>query len=109
MSLSVRAIVSSALATGFRLAGVATDEAANAEECAALLATRSAEPDLGILLVEQPLLDATPDVVRLALERKPVPIIVPVPSPRWGEVPADAESLILNLLRRAIGYRVKLR
>jgi len=109
MSWSVRVLATPALASGFRLAGLVTDDVANTDDIGPLLAARSAEPGLGILIVEQRLLDAAPDVVRREVERRPVPIIVPVPTPAWGERPADAEELILELLRRAIGYRVKLR
>jgi vacuolar-type H+-ATPase subunit F/Vma7 len=109
MKWNVRAITSRAAAAGFRLAGVPTDAVADAAGVGPLLASRSTEPGLGILLVEQSLLDAAPDAVRRDAERRPVPIIVPVPSARWGESPADAEGMILELLRRAIGYRVKLK
>jgi vacuolar-type H+-ATPase subunit F/Vma7 len=109
MSWTVRAIATPALASGFRLAGLPTDEVANPDEAGTVLSARSVEPGLGILIVEQRLLDATPELVRREVERKPVPVIVPVPSPAWGQRPADAEGLILELLRRAIGYRVKLK
>lgn len=108
MNWSVRALVRPGMATGFRLTGVVADEVVTPEEAAALVAARSAEPGLGILLVEQALIDALPDDVRRELDRKPAPILVPVPSVTWGKAPTEAESIILNLLRRAIGYRVKL-
>lgn len=109
MTWDVRAIATPAFAAGFRLAGIAVDDVATAEDAATVIARRSAEPATGILLVEQRLLDAMPEPLRREANRRPVPILVPVPSPTWGGAPADAESLILDLLRRAIGYRVKLR
>lgn len=109
MSWKVRAIVRPGLATGFRLAGIAADEVTSPEQAAALIESAATQPTIGILLVEQELLDAIPESVRRPLERNPVPIVVPVPRAMWGETPTDAEGLILALLRRAIGYRVKLR
>ncbi len=66
------------------------------------------EPDLGILLVEQPLFDAFPAPLKRALENRPLPIVVPVPRAAWGAPTDRAEAYILDLLRRAIGYRVRL-
>jgi vacuolar-type H+-ATPase subunit F/Vma7 len=54
------------------------------------------------------LLDAVPEVVRRAAERRALPILVPIPAPAWGAGALDAESYILELLRRSIGYRVRL-
>ncbi len=109
MTWTVRAVTTPALAQGFRLAGVEVLPANDAAEAASLLAASVEQPSLGVLVVEQRLLDAIPDATRRDLERRPVPILVPVPDAAWGEHPADAESLILQLLRRAIGYQVKLR
>ena len=109
MTWSVRVLASPALAVGFRLAGIAADDITDPADAGAALTARSAEPGLGILIVEQRLLDAASATVRREVERKPVPIIVPVPSPTWGDGPDDADNVILDLLRRAIGYQVKLR
>jgi vacuolar-type H+-ATPase subunit F/Vma7 len=40
------------------------------------------------------------------LDRQALPVLAPVPAPRWDER-SDAESYILDILRQAIGYRVK--
>ena len=45
---------------------------------------------------------------RLALARQPLPIIVSVPLPTWAAPAASPEAFIAELLRRAIGYRVRL-
>lgn len=109
MKWNVRAVATPALASGFRLAGIAAEAVPDAAAAALRLGALAADPGLGILLVEERLLDAIPEATRREVERRPVPIIVPVPTPRWGEPHTDAESLILELLRRAIGYRVKLK
>ena len=109
MKWTVRGIATPPVASGLRLAGIPTDAVSDGDTAAARLGALAAERDLGILLVEERLLDAVPPVVRREVERRPAPIIVPVPTPAWGEPPRDAEGLILELLRRAVGYRVKLR
>ncbi len=108
MSYRVRAVASPALAAGLRLAGVPVDEAETVLATADRMAALAAQPDVGIVLVEQPLFDALPAAVRHELENRALPIVVPVPHATWG-APADrAEAYILELLRRAIGYRVRL-
>lgn len=109
MKGTVRAVASPASASGYRLAGVPTDAVSRDDDIGRLLLARVGEPGLGILIVEQRLLESAPPSVRRDIERRPVPIIVPVPSPEPGRPPADAEGLIVELLRRAIGYRVKLK
>ncbi|HVZ49673.1 MAG TPA: V-type ATP synthase subunit F [Gemmatimonadaceae bacterium] len=109
MNWTVRGIASPAVASGLRLAGIPTDTVTDGDTAAARLGVLAADRTLGILLVEERLLDAVPPVVRREVERRPAPIVVPVPTPAWGEPPGDAEGLILELLRRAIGYRVRLK
>ncbi|HUX32803.1 MAG TPA: V-type ATP synthase subunit F [Gemmatimonadaceae bacterium] len=108
MSYRVRAVASPALAAGLRLAGLPTDDAETPEIAAARVAALVDDPALGILLVEQPLLEGFPPLVRQALEARAVPILVPVPRAEWGAPTGRAEAYILDLLRRAIGYRVRL-
>jgi len=106
---NVRAIATPALAAGFRLAGVPADAVDDADAAGARLGVAATDPRLGILLVEQRLLDGIPEAVRREAERRAVPILVPVPSPGRDEPADHAADLILELLRRAIGYRVRLR
>ncbi|HXY31173.1 MAG TPA: V-type ATP synthase subunit F [Gemmatimonadaceae bacterium] len=108
MSWTIHVLASPGVAAGFRLAGLRTDEVRDLHMATERLTAAAAAPELGILLVDQALLDAVPDAVRHELERRAVPILVPIPSVRWQGERADAEGYILELLRRAIGYRVRL-
>lgn len=109
MKRTVRVVASPAVATGFRLAGVPAEEASDGGEATALLRRLAERPDCGILLVEQPFLDAVPVEVRADLERRAVPLVVPIPAPAWGEEGRGGEDYIVSLLQRAIGYRVRIR
>jgi vacuolar-type H+-ATPase subunit F/Vma7 len=108
MSWRVRTLASQASAPGFRLAGLAVDEVREPREMESRLALAATQADLVILLVEQALLDAVPPLALRAFERRAVPILVPIPKPRFGPQEGEGESYILELLRRAIGYRVRL-
>jgi vacuolar-type H+-ATPase subunit F/Vma7 len=108
VSWRVRVLASTATSAGYRLAGLTVDEVGNAGDAGERLATAAADADVGIILVEQRLLDRVPPAVRRAVDRRALPIIVPIPAPNWTHAKSDAESYIVELLRRAIGYRVRL-
>jgi vacuolar-type H+-ATPase subunit F/Vma7 len=108
VSCTVRALASPALAAGFRLAGLVVAEVPDLRLAGEQLLLAAARAGTGILLVEQSVYDAAPEAVRHDVSRRAVPIIVPVPSASWSAGGHGAEDFILDLLRRAIGYRVRL-
>jgi vacuolar-type H+-ATPase subunit F/Vma7 len=107
MIASVRAIALPPMAAGFRLAGMPCDEVGTGREATELLLHMVAVGDVGVVLVEQSLLEAMPEPLRRELERRPTPIVVAVPAPQW-EARHRPDDYILDLLQRAIGYRVRL-
>jgi hypothetical protein len=42
------------------------------------------------------------------LDRQALPVVAPVPGPSW-DARRDAEAYIMEVLRQAIGYRVRAR
>jgi vacuolar-type H+-ATPase subunit F/Vma7 len=109
MNRSVRVVARPELSAGFALAGLTTVEATTPEEGAARIAELGAREDVGLILAEEDFLSALPEAVRRELWRRPVPILVPFARPPWTERAEAPESYILEILQRAIGYRVKLR
>jgi vacuolar-type H+-ATPase subunit F/Vma7 len=105
---AVRAVGSDVACAGFALAGLATHEVRSLRDGAALMNDLVRREDIGVLLVEQSVLDALDPAMEQELSRRPSPIIVPFPSPSWRERERAPESLVLELLQRAIGYRVRL-
>ena len=105
----IRAVGPAAACAGFALAGVPVSEVSSARDAAAVIAPLLDRSEISVLLVEQGLLDGLGDVERQRLMRTPTPVIVPFPGPVWGERASPAEAYVLELLRRAIGYRVRLR
>ena len=95
--------------SGFALAGLNTREVHTPGDAASAIALAAADDELGVLLLEQWALNALDDRSRRELLRRPSPIIVPFPGPAWGERAASADAFVLDLLHRAIGYRVRLR
>lgn len=96
------------VAPGFRLAGLAPSEALGPAEAAGILESLRRDGRTGVVLVQQRLYDGLAEEVRAALEREAVPLAVPFPEPTWA-AEEGPEAYVVRLLRRAIGYRVRLR
>ncbi len=96
-------------ALGLALIGVAPTIAATGDDAANALQRWYSEPAHGgVVLIEQALYDALPASARRQLRRDGTPLVMPFPSPGVAEgLPPEHE--LLELLRRAIGYRVRLR
>lgn len=94
-------------ALGFRLAGADVREVEPGEEAGALRALL-ADARLGVVAVEEEILQAVPPhVVRRARQRG-VPVLLPFALPRrWGEA-RRGEAYVAAIIRRAVGYAVKL-
>jgi vacuolar-type H+-ATPase subunit F/Vma7 len=97
-----------AIAAGFRLAGLRPRTADDAADGARRLSALLDDPDAGVVLVEEDFYAALPETDRRALARRPLPMVVPFPLPSWAPAAATPEAFIAELLRRAIGYRVRL-
>lgn len=96
------------VAHGFRLAGVAPNVVGSPEAAAALLDEMVSEGDWGVVLVQEDLL---PEGATATWQRTPtgLPIVIPFPAPSRERLPGEAEAYVTELLRQAIGYRVRLR
>jgi hypothetical protein len=60
-------------------------------------------------LIEDVLDDALPASLRRQIARDGVPIVMPFPSPALEGTARAPDEDLLELLRQAIGYRVRLR
>ncbi len=92
---------------GFRLAGATVEEVPPGGEAAAFRRLLS-DPHTGVLAVEEELLQAAPErLVRRARERG-LPVILPFALPRRLGEEGRGRAYVAALIRRAIGYGVKL-
>ena len=96
------------VAPGFALAGFRPMVVADAEDASRRLGALLGDAHVGLVLIEAPLYEGLAPEVQRRLSARPVPLVVPVPAPSWVEH-AAADRVIVELLRRAIGYQVKLR
>ena len=94
-------------ALGFRLAGAAVDEIPPGEEASAFRRL-VADPHTGVLAVEEELLHEVPERVLRRARDGGLPVILPFALPRrWGEE-GRGRAYVAALIRRAVGYAVKL-
>jgi V/A-type H+-transporting ATPase subunit F len=94
-------------AGGFRLAGAEVREVAPGEEPAAFRELLG-DPHLGVLAVEEELLAAAPPRLLARARERGLPVVLPFALPRrWGE-PGRGQSWVAELIRRAVGYGVRL-
>ena len=91
---------------GARLAGVRVIEVAPGDEVASVRLLL-AEEKLGVLAVDQRVLDLVPADDRRRKDRA-LPVVIPFTVPRrWSEAGAGRDY-VAALIRRAVGYHVKL-
>jgi vacuolar-type H+-ATPase subunit F/Vma7 len=106
---SVHLVATPEVGLGFHLAGLKPVEAATPAECAHRLVELASQPDCGIVLVEDRLYDGVAPETRRLLGDRQFPLIVTFPGPVMVPGEAAFEERIAELLRQAIGYRVRLR
>lgn len=108
MSYRVQVLCRPALAAGFQLTGLRPRTATTLGETSSAIRDLVSRPEAGVLLVEDRLFEALPAEFRRELARRALPLIVPFPGPRWIPAEAGMDRYIAELLRQAIGYRVRL-
>jgi vacuolar-type H+-ATPase subunit F/Vma7 len=93
---------------GFRLVGLRPRVVESSEEAKTALSEMLGEDRWGVILVQE---DLVPDLEVVSRQRADgsLPILVPFPPPSSVEAPGEAEAYVAELLRRAVGYRVRLR
>ena len=95
------------LTAGFSLAGVRVLEATNGAQAAEHLEKLVEDDRTGVVIIEESLHEDLPDETSRMLRRTAFPVVIPVPGPNWT-AESSAHEYIVEILRRAIGYRVRL-
>ena len=91
---------------GFSLAGIA-QSAVNIDEAEDALRNAMREPDIGLIIMDERLLKGIVEERVRELERGWDGILLSLPSPE--KVPAEVEDYATRLIRRAIGYHVRIK
>ena len=91
---------------GFKLAGV-SHHVTREEEAESTIRSIIREPDVGLLVVDERLLKGVTEEKLKEIEKSWHGVIVALPSPKRPEV--EIEDFAVRLIRRAIGYHVRIR
>jgi vacuolar-type H+-ATPase subunit F/Vma7 len=102
--LGVHVICRPELAPGFLLAGIVPIEADDQDEVEAQLTSAKGSETVGVILVQEDLLREGGERSRAAA----LPMVVPFPGPKTLEAMESPAAYVAEILRRAIGYRVRL-
>ena len=106
MGLNVRVVCRPDLAAGFELAGLTVTRAVDAGAAGDHLRRLAADAHVGMVLVDEGLYRLLPADLKARLDRQALPVVAPIPAPDW-DARIAAETYILEILRQAIGYRVR--
>lgn len=93
-------------AFGFRLTGVEHYVISNDDVEQKLLGIIS-KPDIGLVILDERLMEGLPMEELRRIEKKWQGILLVLPAPERREI--EVEDYALSLIRRAIGYHVRLR
>lgn len=106
-ALGLVVLVRPGSALGLRLAGATVEEIAPGAEAAALRRLL-ADPHLGVLAVEEDVLGAAPPRLLGRARQAAVPVLLPFRLPASLGEAGHGEAYVAALVRRAVGYAVKL-
>jgi vacuolar-type H+-ATPase subunit F/Vma7 len=105
---SLRVVCRPSSCDGFALAGVHALGAADPTEAAAVLAALVSQPEPGVVFVDETLYRGLPEPLRESLESRIVPMVIPFTGLR-AAAGGSAEIELAEMIRTAIGHRVRLR
>ncbi len=94
---------------GFSLTGADVEGCQNAERAAWRIADILRLRSHGVVIVTETLYGDIPEKLRLKAEQSGRPLFVTLPRPAGQSAWAKREDLISRIIRRAIGYRLKIR
>ena len=105
---NVVVITDEASSVGFRLAGVEVREA-SPETAAEILRETVEKGDVGLIAINENLIKAFDQRMMRIVTESEMPLIIPFPPVVYTEEERDVEeSYTAQLIRKAIGYHIKL-
>jgi V/A-type H+-transporting ATPase subunit F len=103
------ALVDEDTALGFRLAGIESRAVETPKEMEQNIASLSADREVRIVILDEGIFNGIPEPLKRKSEESVSPIFVPVPTLRQWRVKIRPEEYVARLIRRAIGYQIKIR
>lgn len=94
---------------GFRCAGLETMEAQPDADMGTILLDIQDEGRYGLVVIDEPLYGRIPEPVMRRLKKKGLPIVINIAMPEKWEEREYGESPVVRLIRKAIGYQIKIK
>lgn len=105
----VMVVTDSESADGFRLAGVDVIGLTADDDQSAVISELLNDDSIGVLAVNQSFVDHLDERLRVRLEQSNRPVAVFIPAGRQEVGGAQKREYVARLIRRAIGFDIKLR
>ena len=105
----ITALVDGETALGFRLAGIGARAAETPEEFLTQVEALLSDPEVRLVLLDETLFGRIPEKQKRRLEESRSPLFVPIPVFRPSERALKPEEYVARLMRRAIGYQIRIR
>ena len=96
-------------ASGFSLTGVDVMGLEKEEDLSEIIYWLLQEKTYALVAVEDAFLSSLDNGIRRRLDREGKPVIVSISTPKRWAVRGEAETYLARLIRRAIGYQIKIK
>lgn len=106
---NVVALVDEETARGFRMSGIGTRTTDTPEELVAWANALRSDPEVRLVLMDESLFRQLPERVKGRLEDSRAPLFIPIPVLDLSKGAVKPEEYVARLMRRAIGYQIKIR
>ncbi|HEY5648696.1 MAG TPA: V-type ATP synthase subunit F [Nitrospiria bacterium] len=103
------ALVDEDTGLGFRLAGIEARPVENPSGMERELERVLSEEDIRIAIVDEVLFRDLPEKLVREAEARTRPVVLPVPTIRLWQGVASPEEYVARLIRRSIGYQIKIK
>lgn len=97
------------MAVGYRFAGVEVIEVAREDNFTEVINKVMEREDLGVVVIEDTILNSLSEPLIKKIGKTAMPVIVPISTPAKWKSEKVIESYIARLIRRAIGYQIKIK
>jgi vacuolar-type H+-ATPase subunit F/Vma7 len=106
---NIIALVDEETVLGFRLAGIGARSTETPEELRRSSESLLVDPRVRLVLVDESLFRRLPEKFQRKLEDSRSPVFIPIPAFRLSKSAMKPEEYVARLMRRAIGYHIKIR
>ena len=104
----VTAIVPAGQGIGFTFAGVHVRESSSVTEAHNILSTEIDDGHNGIILIDETFSKNLPPKLSKRVDESTVPLVVSIPVITKREFVRSRDEIIENIIRRAVGYSIKI-